>query len=84
MSPPRVLRPSRSTSTGEIVLEMHGLRAGGHGRSNDGPPWRTSWRLQLPSSTAAGVVKFARGGGVEGGICCCRPSIRRSRMPWVL
>ena len=31
---------------------FHGLRAGGHGRSNDGPAWAISWVASLPSSTA--------------------------------
>src|SRR6185295_4002907 len=30
----------------------HGLRAGGHGRSNDGPPCANSCVCSLPSSTA--------------------------------
>src|SRR4051812_31028625 len=30
---------------------FHGLRAGGHGRSNDGPPTANSWVDSLPSST---------------------------------
>ena len=31
---------------------FHGLRAGGHGRSNDGPACAISWVASLPSSTA--------------------------------
>ena len=31
---------------------FQGLRAGGHGRSNDGPAWAISWVASLPSSTA--------------------------------
>ena len=31
---------------------FHGLRAGGHGRSNDGPAWAISWVSSLPSRTA--------------------------------
>ena len=31
---------------------FHGLRAGGHGRSNDGPPCANSCVASLPSSTA--------------------------------
>src|SRR5271167_309812 len=30
---------------------FHGLRAGGQGRSNDGPPTANSWVDNLPSST---------------------------------
>src|SRR5215831_20512947 len=30
---------------------FQGLRAGGHGRSNDGPPCANSWVASLPSST---------------------------------
>ena len=31
---------------------FQGLRAGGHGRSNDGPACAISWVASLPSSTA--------------------------------
>ena len=31
---------------------FHGLRAGGQGRSNDGPACAISWVASLPSSTA--------------------------------
>src|SRR6266550_1348101 len=31
---------------------FHGLRAGGQGRSNDGPPCANSWVASLPVSTA--------------------------------
>src|SRR5688572_26022747 len=31
---------------------FQGLRAGGHGRSKEGPPWANSWVASLPSSTA--------------------------------
>jgi hypothetical protein len=31
---------------------FHGLRAGGHGRSKDGPPCANSWVASLPVSTA--------------------------------
>ena len=31
---------------------LHGLRAGGHGRSNDGPACAISWVASLPSRTA--------------------------------
>src|SRR6185312_4878663 len=31
---------------------FQGLRAGGHGRSKDGPPCANSWVASLPSSTA--------------------------------
>src|SRR6478735_28041 len=27
---------------------FHGLRAGGQGRSNEGPPWANSWVASLP------------------------------------
>src|SRR5690242_2514232 len=31
---------------------FHGLRAGGHGRSNDGPPCANSWVASFPVRTA--------------------------------
>src|SRR5258708_6695728 len=31
---------------------FQGLRAGGQGRSKDGPPWANSWVASLPVSTA--------------------------------
>src|SRR4029434_10503794 len=31
---------------------FHGLRAGGHGKSNEGPACAISWVASLPSSTA--------------------------------
>jgi hypothetical protein len=31
---------------------FHGLRAGGQGKSNDGPPWANSWVASLPVRTA--------------------------------
>src|SRR5438874_7616551 len=37
---------------------FHGLRAGGHGRSNDGPACAISWVANLPSSTAPASYRF--------------------------
>src|SRR5919198_3090780 len=38
---------------------FHGFRAGGHGRSNDGPAWAISCVASLPSSTAPASYSFA-------------------------
>src|SRR5947207_11441229 len=37
---------------------FHGLRAGGQGRSKDGPPCANSWVASLPSSTAPAWYSF--------------------------
>src|SRR5262250_513170 len=37
---------------------FQGLRAGGHGRSNDGPPTANSWVESLPSSTPPAADSF--------------------------
>src|SRR5579871_5180112 len=38
---------------------FHGLRAGGQGRSNDGPPTANSWVDSLPSSTPPAARSLA-------------------------
>src|SRR5215813_2846408 len=38
---------------------FHGLRAGGQGRSNDGPPWANSCVASLPISTAPAARSLA-------------------------
>ncbi len=37
---------------------FHGLRAGGQGRSKDGPPCANSWVASLPISTAPASYSF--------------------------
>src|SRR4249920_735846 len=37
---------------------FQGLRAGGHGRSKEGPPCANSWVASLPSSTAPASRSF--------------------------
>ncbi len=60
VSEPRAIgRRPAATAAPEPVEEppvkcarFQGLRAGGHGRSNDGPACAISWVASLPSSTA--------------------------------
>src|ERR1019366_8656115 len=63
----------------------HGLRAGGHGRSNDGPPCANSCVCSLPSSTAPASYSMRAAEASEAGMLLLQtlepPEVR---MPWVL
>ncbi len=42
-----------------MCSRFHGLRAGGKGKSNEGPPSANSWVASLPSSTPPCALNFA-------------------------
>src|SRR5260370_15688003 len=76
VSEPRAIgtRPA-ATAAPEPVEEppvkctrFHGLRAGGHGRSNDGPAWAISWVASLPSRTAPASYSLAVGVAASEGV----------------
>src|SRR5688572_5621168 len=59
-------RNPAATAAAAPVLEppvacsvFHGLRAGGHGKSNDGPPFASSCVASLPMSTAPHAYRRA-------------------------
>src|SRR6516225_2207398 len=51
---------------------FHGLRAGGVGRSKDGPPSANSCVVNLPISTAPAAASFAAQVASASGILPCR------------
>src|SRR3954469_18856885 len=72
------IRPA-ATPAAEPLLDppvkcpvFHGLRAGGHGRSNDGPPCANSCVVSLPSSTPPAAYKRAVVAASSWGTWCSR------------
>src|SRR5579862_2895418 len=62
---PHMIMPEATAAPVPLLLPavkcsvFHGLRAGGHGRSNDGPPSANSCVVNLPISTVPAAASFS-------------------------